>query len=103
MRFFLILFLELYGQIGWAQPKDGAFDFFGTGIQLPRMSQSERDSLIQQQLVPKSLKTYIRDEAAKHTLEDWSLVLFLEKMSAAEFSNESQASQVKIISAILTE
>ncbi len=80
----------------------GSFNFYGNTVPLPVVSSADMDSFFTKETLPSTIKNYINATARQYNLEDWAMVLFLNKYVAAQFSSESEANKVKIMAVLLS-
>ena len=66
------------------------FDYYGATVQLPAVAGSSADSLANG-TVPLAVRDFVASNIRSLGLEDWSLVLFLQKYIAAGFPDRARA------------
>src|SRR6476620_9763335 len=91
---FVLIFHGSYGQ-------NNCFDFYGNCVPTIELSSKEVDTLASDQRVPHSVKSFIGANIERFGLEDWSVVLFLNKFVSAQFSKRNEVERVRILATLL--
>jgi hypothetical protein len=87
--------------LGWMHLKSQSFDFYGSEIKFPALSVSAHDSLVKTSLVPMVLGDYIRSNIRQLNLDDWAIVLFVNKYVDAQFADAAEADKTRILTSCL--
>lgn len=98
-KYLLFIVLILFISNSFCQ---NSLNFYGNTVQLPVVTSADQDSFFTRETLPVSIKNFINATARQYNLEDWAIVLFLNKYVAAQFSGETDANKVKIMAVLLS-
>jgi hypothetical protein len=99
MKWAIPLIFILFGRVS---AQNRTFAFYGDKFELPGCSATEKDSLLNEKVVPECIRSYIDDKIETINLKDWGLLYFLNAFVDAEFYTESSFNKVKVLNLLIT-